>query len=240
MVAFSRVASVAAVALLALPVVQAQGSAPRCQDLDATPYQNAASSTAPLLDLLERAAAPAGWSVRADGFGVWRGPMLRDDVPFRSAKDAVSRFIRDTADAGWPLGGTIDAPNCVIRVSYHGVVPKSESLTARTPSSTMVSASPSPSPPPSPLAPTSEARLSGYVLEGGRPLKPQLESWAKAAGWALVWDYPEDWIVPGGADFGADFQQAISRVGEALVTNGADLKTTIYLGNRTVRISSKR
>lgn len=102
------------------------------------------------------------------------------------------------------------------------------------------SASPSPSPPPSPLAPTSEARLSGYVLEGGRPLKPQLESWAKAAGWALVWDYPEDWIVPGGADFGADFQQAISRVGEALVTNGADLKTTIYLGNRTVRISSKR
>jgi hypothetical protein len=87
-----------------------------------------------------------------------------------------------------------------------------------------------------PVAP----RAASYVLEGGRPLKPQLEAWAKAAGWALVWDYPEDWMVPGGADFGSDFQQAIGRVGEALVANGADLKTTIYLGNRTVRVSSKR
>jgi hypothetical protein len=91
-----------------------------------------------------------------------------------------------------------------------------------------------------PTATPATTPTTTYVLEGGRPLKPQLEAWAKAAGWALVWDYPEDWMVPGGADFGSDFQQAIGRVGEALVANGADLKTTIYLGNRTVRVSSKR
>jgi len=233
--------------LLALPV-QAQQ---RCQDLDAMPYQSAAAP-APLLDLLDRVAAPAGWSVRSDGFGAWRGPMLRDDVPFRSAKEAAVRFIRDTADAGWPVGGTIDAPSCVIRVSYHGEVPQVASL-ALSKGGEVGQEAPLPSLGKKTGEQVDEAvkeipalafnaveTRQLYSLEGGLPLKPQLESWAKNAGWSLVWDYPEDWMVPGGTSFGDDFQQAISKVGETLVANGADIKVTIYLGNKTVRLSSKR
>jgi hypothetical protein len=197
MVSFSRVASVAAVALLALPAAQAQGPAPRCQDLDATPYQNVASSRVSLLDLLERAAAPAGWSVRSDGFGAWRGPMLRDDEPFRSTKEAVSRFIRDTADAGWQVGGTIDAPNCVIRVSYHGVIPKNESLSeSALPSSSASERSPADvAYQGGPSKEQKAGETGGDVLLSGDALSSRLGEWLRAQGWGLSWALDYDYFL---------------------------------------------
>jgi hypothetical protein len=195
MVSFSRVVSLAALAFLALPAAQAQGSAPRCQDLDATPYQNAASSRSPLLDLLERAATPAGWLVRAEGFGAWRGPVLRDDVPFRSAKEAVSRFIRDIADAGWQVGGTIDAPNCVIRVSYHGAIPKIEPLPAPPSSATSAGSPADVADHGGPPSGQKAGEPRGDVLLSGDALSSRLGEWLRSQGWALSWALDYDYFL---------------------------------------------
>jgi len=193
MVSVSRVVTGAALAILLPSAALAQAPAPRCQDLDATPYQGAASSRLPLLDLLERAAASAGWSVRADGFGAWRGPMLRGDEPFRSAKEAVLRFIRDTADAGWQIGGTLDAPNCVIRVSYRGEIPAA-------------AASPSPAVRP-PDGPVLEVKPGSF-------LKEVLLEWSARAGWYLYWGLGDDvdFRLEAGATFPSDFKAAIHKL----------------------------
>jgi hypothetical protein len=207
MVSFSRVVSAAALALLALSAAQAQVPAPRCQDLDATPYQNETSSRLPLLDLLERAAAQAGWSVRPDGFGAWRGPMLRGSVPFHSTKEAVSRFIRDTADVGWRVSGIIDAPNCVIRVSYRGAIPMAASLPSpalRSPSAESASASSS-------GGPALEVKPGSYLRE-------TLLEWSARAGWSLYWGLGDDvdFRLEVGATYPSDFKAAVYKLFSSL------------------------
>jgi hypothetical protein len=185
--------------LLALPA-QAQQ---RCQDLDAMPYQSAASPAA-LLDLLDRVASPAGWSVRSDGFGAWRGPMLRDDVPFRSAREAAVRFIRDTADAGWPVGGTIDAPNCVIRVSYHGEVPQ---VASQVPSKSGEVGQEAPLP----ALGEKMGDSQSFDVKPGSFLRETLHEWATRAGWSFFWGLGDDvdFRLEVGNSYPGDFKSAI-------------------------------
>jgi len=193
----ARLSQFGLVVLALLPLsAQAQSPIQRCQDLDAMSYQSVAAPT-PLLDLLDRVASTAGWSVRSDGFGAWRGPMLRDDVPFRSAKEAVARFIRETADAGWQIGGTIDATNCVIRVSYYGQVPEVASLTPSK-SSGVGQESSLPSlggergneaarGMAASMSSVQEQESRAEVLAAGDALSSRIADWLQTKGWSLSW-----------------------------------------------------
>lgn len=76
-----------------------------------------------------------------------------------------------------------------------------------------------------------------YRLVKGEPLQQQLQKWAARAGWTVVWNVPDGWIVPGDKDYGGDFELAVKRVVEELANNGADVVGDSWRGNRTVIIS---
>lgn len=76
-----------------------------------------------------------------------------------------------------------------------------------------------------------------YRLVKGEPLQQQLQKWATRAGWTVVWNVPDGWIVPGDKDYGGDFELAVKRVVEELANNGADVVGDSWRGNRTVIIS---
>ncbi|SPS02654.1 toxin co-regulated pilus biosynthesis Q family protein [Cupriavidus taiwanensis] len=78
-----------------------------------------------------------------------------------------------------------------------------------------------------------------YRLVKGEPLQQQLQKWAARAGWTVVWNVPDGWIVPGDKDYGGDFELAVKRVVEELANNGADVVGDSWRGNRTVIISQK-
>ncbi|WP_429500832.1 toxin co-regulated pilus biosynthesis Q family protein (plasmid) [Robbsia andropogonis] len=78
-----------------------------------------------------------------------------------------------------------------------------------------------------------------FALVAGESLETQLNDWAKAAGWSIAWNTPDDWIVPHGTDFGADFQSAVTRVITAMSQNGADVRADIWRGNRTIVIDKQ-
>ena len=75
-----------------------------------------------------------------------------------------------------------------------------------------------------------------YRLVKGEPLQQQLQKWAARAGWTVVWNVPDGWIVPGDKDYGGDFELAVKRVVEELANNGADVVGDSWRGNRTVII----
>lgn len=76
----------------------------------------------------------------------------------------------------------------------------------------------------------------GFTLEAGRSLQIQLAGWAKSVGWSVVWNVPDDWIVPGNGVYPGDFPSAVGQVVEALASNGADVRADIWTGNQTVVI----
>ncbi|WP_218275036.1 TcpQ domain-containing protein, partial [Pseudomonas sp. GW460-13] len=55
-----------------------------------------------------------------------------------------------------------------------------------------------------------------YRLVKGEPLQQQLQKWATRAGWTVIWNVPDGWIVPGDKDYGGDFELAVKRVVEEL------------------------
>ncbi|AOI94163.1 pilus assembly protein [Burkholderia pseudomultivorans] len=65
-------------------------------------------------------------------------------------------------------------------------------------------------------------------------MQSQLQSWAARAGWTVVWDVQQDWIVPNAATFVGDFVSAAQQVIEALASNGADIRADLYTGNRSM------
>ncbi|GLC91962.1 hypothetical protein Tamer19_13700 [Cupriavidus sp. TA19] len=106
-------------------------------------------------------------------------------------------------------------------------------LAANTPS--VVAASPVASAPAvSRVTPTAGAV---FRLVKGQALQQQIENWADRAGWTVEWNVPDGWIVPGGKDYGSDFESAVKRVIEELANNGADVVGDSWRGNRTVIIS---
>jgi len=88
--------------------------------------------------------------------------------------------------------------------------------------------------------PAPSAKTSGhFALVSGESLESQLNDWAKAAGWSINWNTPDDWLVPHGTDFGSDFEGAVTRVITAMSQNGADVRADIWRGNRTIVIDKQ-
>lgn len=75
-----------------------------------------------------------------------------------------------------------------------------------------------------------------FRLNAGESLEIQLQAWGKQAGWHVDWRLSQDWLVPGAAEFGTDFEKAASTVVETLAKNGADIRADTYSGNRTIVI----
>ncbi|CAJ0718535.1 hypothetical protein LMG7143_04439 [Ralstonia thomasii] len=73
-----------------------------------------------------------------------------------------------------------------------------------------------------------------FSLVKGQSLQAQLESWAERAGWSVVWDAPDDWIVPGNKTLGNDFAVAVQGAIEQLHRNGADIQADVWTGNKTI------
>ncbi|KVS13920.1 pilus assembly protein [Burkholderia multivorans] len=65
-------------------------------------------------------------------------------------------------------------------------------------------------------------------------MQTQLQSWAARAGWTVVWDVQQDWIVPNSATFPGGFESAAQQVIEALAANGADVRADLYTGNKSM------
>ncbi|TWG87965.1 toxin co-regulated pilus biosynthesis protein Q [Cupriavidus gilardii J11] len=92
-------------------------------------------------------------------------------------------------------------------------------------------------PEPAPVAGNAPAVTEAFRLVKGEPLQLQLQQWAARAGWTVVWNVPDGWIVPGDKTYGTDFEVAVQRAVEELASNGADVVGDSWRGNRTVIIS---
>ena len=77
---------------------------------------------------------------------------------------------------------------------------------------------------------------SVFMLTKGQLILTELQHWAKQSGWTVVWQVPEDWMVPNTTTFNGDFQQAVSQVIEALAANGANIHAVFHTANDTVVI----
>ncbi|TES96142.1 hypothetical protein E3D46_44575 [Burkholderia cepacia] len=75
---------------------------------------------------------------------------------------------------------------------------------------------------------------NAYRLAAGMSLQTQLREWAQKSGWNVIWNLPRDWIVPGDATYGPDFQAAATRVVQDLAAAGIDVRADLYTGNRTL------
>lgn len=75
---------------------------------------------------------------------------------------------------------------------------------------------------------------NAYRLAAGMSLQTQLREWAQKSGWNVIWNLPRDWIVPGDAAYGPDFQAAATRVVQDLAAAGIDVRADLFTGNRTL------
>lgn len=74
-----------------------------------------------------------------------------------------------------------------------------------------------------------------WFIEPGS-LKGQLEDWAAAAGYQVVWHSRNDWQVQARATLTGSFEDVVKAVVESLHRGGAPLRACIYTGNRVVEI----
>ena len=106
---------------------------------------------------------------------------------------------------------------------------------------TLRDGAPDPSLPPTlPASPASSAfqPIPLWTLEANQSISAGLKTWAQAAGWAVVWDLPQDWLVPNTTHFQGDFRAAATQVIQALAANGANVRATVYQGNKTLVVTS--
>ena len=76
-----------------------------------------------------------------------------------------------------------------------------------------------------------------WSIQGGKPLKAQLDNWAKIAGYTLFWEAPLDYKMRGSATFDGSFEAAIQQLFDIMYHNGEmSLKATIYRGNKVIRV----
>jgi len=97
--------------------------------------------------------------------------------------------------------------------------------------------SPEPSTPARPVK-ADPTIFQGITLVAGKPISEQLREQAKKDGWNVIWNVPQDWIVPNGAQFKGDFMSAASQVIQSLSSNGANIHADFYKGNRTLIVRS--
>jgi len=73
-----------------------------------------------------------------------------------------------------------------------------------------------------------------FALVAGQSFETQMQEWAKRAGWAVVWNTPDDWIVPHDSTYGLDFESAVKSVFDQMGDDGADVRADIWKGNKSV------
>jgi hypothetical protein len=88
-------------------------------------------------------------------------------------------------------------------------------------------APPAPPPPPKPI----------WYLNANSLVGTDLKSWAKQAGWTVIWQANQDWPVPTTTHFQGDFQTVAAQVLNDLAEQGANIRGKFYTGNQTLVIS---
>lgn len=73
-----------------------------------------------------------------------------------------------------------------------------------------------------------------WTLKANQAISVGLDAWAGASGWKVVWNVPQDWLVPNTVQFQGDFRAAATQVIQALAANGADIRADVYTANKTL------
>ena len=73
-----------------------------------------------------------------------------------------------------------------------------------------------------------------WTLKANQAISVGLDDWAHASGWKVVWNVPQDWLVPNTVQFQGDFRAAATQVIQALAANGADIRADVYTANKTL------
>ena len=76
-----------------------------------------------------------------------------------------------------------------------------------------------------------------WAISRGQMLRIQMEAWASAGGYSLVWNAINDYEMKSSATFKGSFIDAIRSLFAALQSNGLALRVTIYQGNNVIEIS---
>lgn len=209
-------------------------ASPAPKALPSVAQPKAADQAAPLVGVVRGATAP-GWASQAPamrGQSVSLLDALVDLMPADQPGLRLAVVATDTsARVHWSRSGTrLQALQQVLR--EQGLCASIEGhefrvAPAPVPGAVTVGAAGVAPKLPTPPKPT-------FTLVAGQSLEHQLRDWAKWAGWTVVWNEPHDWLVPGAATFGTNFQQAVEQVVMALANNGADVRADVYPPNRTI------
>ena len=78
----------------------------------------------------------------------------------------------------------------------------------------------------------------GWAAMSGSDLKATLDGWSRAAGWTLVWDSPVNYRLRASAQFGGDFETAVSSLVNTIHRSSPEVLVTLYRGNRVVHVQS--
>jgi type IV pili sensor histidine kinase/response regulator len=78
----------------------------------------------------------------------------------------------------------------------------------------------------------------GWAAMSGSDLKSTLDGWSRAAGWTLVWDSPVNYRLRASAQFGGDFETAVSSLVNTIHRSSPEVLVTLYRGNRVVHVQS--
>lgn len=75
-----------------------------------------------------------------------------------------------------------------------------------------------------------------FTLKVGTFINRDLIAWGNEAGWSVVWNVPQKWVVPHTTHLNGSFKQAISEVIRALASNGANIHVKFHTGNNVALI----
>lgn len=78
----------------------------------------------------------------------------------------------------------------------------------------------------------------GWAAMSGSDLKATLDGWSRAAGWTLVWDSPVNYRLRASAQFGGDFETAVSSLVNTIHRSSPEVLVTLYRGNRVVHVQT--
>ena len=76
-----------------------------------------------------------------------------------------------------------------------------------------------------------------WEIQKGSSLRGQMEGWATVAGYHLIWESPNDYMMESRAMFHGTYIEAVRNFFAALAANGHALRVTVYEGNKTVVVS---
>ncbi|HEY0843443.1 toxin co-regulated pilus biosynthesis Q family protein [Methylotenera sp.] len=76
-----------------------------------------------------------------------------------------------------------------------------------------------------------------WKLHLGKLVGMELQEWAKAEGWTVVWQVPKDWNVAAETTFQGDFKTASSAVINSLANSGAIIRAQFHDLNKTLVIT---